>query len=76
MRNIGLYQTTDELTFSSSDLSFEPTHVALEKFNSEPAAVKATIKDKKVNVTPLAEGTSILHITGKMVKLLIYILIF
>ncbi|MEB2279288.1 S-layer homology domain-containing protein [Lysinibacillus xylanilyticus] len=65
VRSIGLYQVTDELTFSSSDLSFEPTHVALEKFNSEPAAVKATIKDKKVNVTPLAEGTSILHITGK-----------
>ncbi|WP_053484650.1 S-layer homology domain-containing protein [Lysinibacillus sp. FJAT-14745] len=65
VRSIDLYQVTDELTFSSNKLSFEPTQVALEKFNSEPAAVKASIKEKNVNVTPLAEGPAILHITGK-----------
>lgn len=65
VRSIDMYQITDELAFSSNDLSFEPTSVALEQLNSEPAAVKASIKENKVNVTPLAEGTSILHITGK-----------
>ncbi|MDM5249299.1 S-layer homology domain-containing protein [Lysinibacillus sp. G4S2] len=65
VRSIDLYQITDELAFSNEDLSFEPTSVALEKLNFEPAAVKASIKENKVNVTPLAEGTSILHITGK-----------
>jgi hypothetical protein len=65
VRSIDMYQITDELAFSSDDLSFEPTSVALEQLNFEPAAVKATIKENKVNVTPLAEGTSILHITGK-----------
>lgn len=65
VRSIDMYQITDELAFSSDDLSFEPTSVALEKLNYEPATVKASIKENKVNVTPLAEGTSILHITGK-----------
>jgi len=65
VRSIDMYQITDELAFSSDDLSFEPTSVALEQLNYEPAAVKASIKENKVNVTPLAEGTSILHITGK-----------
>jgi len=65
VRSIDLYQVTDELPFSSSDLSFEPTSVALEKLNPGPAAVKASIKDKKVIVTPLTEGPAILHISGK-----------
>ncbi|WP_143114837.1 hypothetical protein [Lysinibacillus sp. FJAT-14222] len=53
VRSIELYRITDELMFSSDDLSFEP------------AAVKASMKENKVNVTSLAEGPAILHITGK-----------
>lgn len=67
VRSIDLYQVTmtDELTLSSKDLSFEPANVALEKLNAQPATVKASIKDNNVNVTPIAEGPAILHITGK-----------
>ncbi|MCL1695868.1 MULTISPECIES: S-layer homology domain-containing protein [unclassified Lysinibacillus] len=65
VRGIDLYQITDELTISSGDLKFEPTSVALEKIFPGPATVKASIKDKKVYVTPLAEGPAILHISGK-----------
>lgn len=65
VRSIDLYQIADELVFSSDQLSFEPKNVALEKIDLESPAVKATIEDNRVKVTPLAEGTAILHITGK-----------
>ncbi|MGE7112008.1 S-layer homology domain-containing protein [Lysinibacillus sp. NPDC047702] len=65
VRSIDLYQITDELVFSSDQLKFEPKSVALEKLDLEPTAVKAIIEDNQVKVTPLAEGTAILHITGK-----------
>lgn len=70
VRSIDLYELSNDLTFTSEDLSFEPINVVLEDLNdgSDPAykiPVKATIVGSTLNVTPLAEGTAILHITGK-----------
>ena len=70
VRSIDLYEITDELTFTSDDLTFEPVQVALEGLDdsSDPThkvPVKAVIEGNKLNVTPLAEGNAVLHVTGK-----------
>lgn len=70
VRSIDLYEITDQLTFTSDYLSFEPVQVALENLDdsSDPThqvPVKAVIEGNTLHVTPLAEGNAVLHVTGK-----------
>ncbi len=65
VRYIDLYHFTDELTLTTQALSFEPASVALEDLGFEPASVKATIVKGQLLITPKAEGSAVLHLTGK-----------
>lgn len=65
VRSIDLYHLTDELTLTTQELPFEPASVAIEDLGFEPASVKATILNGQLLVTPKAEGTAVLHLTGK-----------
>lgn len=50
---------------TTPELPFEPASVVLEDLGFEPASVKATILSGQLLVAPKAEGTAVLHLTGK-----------